>query len=29
MKILKQQWPRAVDIVVYPGFNALEAIGPI
>jgi transcriptional regulator GlxA family with amidase domain len=29
MKILKQQWPRAVDIVVYPGFKALEAIGPI
>jgi transcriptional regulator GlxA family with amidase domain len=29
MKILKQRWPRTVDIIVYPGFKALEAIGPM
>lgn len=29
MKILKQQTPRTVDIIVYPGFKALEAIGPM
>lgn len=29
MKILKPQGPRTVDIVVYPGFKALEAIGPM
>lgn len=29
MKIIKAQGPRTVDIVVYAGFKALEAIGPM
>lgn len=29
MKIQKPRGPRTVDIIVYPGFKALEAIGPM
>lgn len=29
MKALRSRTPRAVDIIVYPGFKALEAIGPM
>ncbi|MDE2429457.1 MAG: AraC family transcriptional regulator, partial [Burkholderiales bacterium] len=29
MKSEKNRFPRTVDIVVYPGFKALEAIGPM
>lgn len=29
MKALRSRTPRTVDIIVYPGFKALEAIGPM
>jgi transcriptional regulator GlxA family with amidase domain len=29
MKALKPRVPRTVDVIVYPGFKALEAIGPL
>lgn len=29
MKPLKESTPRTVDIIVYPGFKALEAVGPL